>query len=333
MLKSRSIAFKVIRAFTLTLAAGAILSATLMSRAQEPITVVTTIGMITDMVENVGGERVAVTGLMGAGVDPHLYRPTASDISTLQNADIVFSGGLNLEGRMDEIFERIGARIPVYAISDDIPVESLLDYPDLPGFYDPHVWFNVSFWATGADVVARGLSELDPANADEYAANAAAYQTRLAALDAYIGDAISTIPEGQRVLVTAHDAFKYFGVRYGVTVAGLQGISTEAEAGVQDVQNLVTFVVENQIPAIFVETSVPRRTIEAVIEAARAQGWDVQIGGELFSDAMGDPETLEGTYIGMVLHNVIAMVNALGGTLPPLPDELTDYQPMIDAAM
>jgi manganese/zinc/iron transport system substrate-binding protein len=299
--------------------------------AQEPIRVVATVGMVTDVVEQIGGERVAVVGLMGAGVDPHLYRATAGDVATLQNADIIFRVGLNLEGRMSEIFDRMGSRIPVYALGDAVPADQLLEYPQYPEFGDPHIWFDVTLWAAGAQIVAQGLSELDPANADLYAANAEAYTMRLMALDTYVTEAMATIPEAQRILVTAHDAYAYFGQRYGIQVEGLQGISTEAEAGVQDVQNLVDFVVSNQIPAIFVETSVPRRTIEAVTEAARAQGWEVQIGGELFSDAMGDSGTLEGTYIGMILHNTRLIVTALGGELPPLPDELADYQPMIES--
>ncbi|MDZ4764466.1 MAG: zinc ABC transporter substrate-binding protein [Chloroflexota bacterium] len=320
------------RAIALAVSAGLTLSAFVgTSHAQDPINVVTTVGMITDVVANVGGARVTVNGLMGAGVDPHLYRPTASDVGTLQDADIVFRGGLHLEGKMDEIFDRISTRIPVYAMADDLTVDQLLDFPQFPEFHDPHIWFDVSLWSSGVGVVERALSEYDPVNAAEYAANAAAYQEKLTALDTYILEAVATIPEGQRTLITAHDAFKYFGRRYGITVEGLQGISTEAEAGVQDVQNLVALVVENQIPAIFVETSVPARTIEAVIEAARAQGWDVQIGGTLYSDAPGDAGTLEGTYIGMVLHNVIVMVTSLGGELPPLPDALADYQLMLES--
>jgi manganese/zinc/iron transport system substrate-binding protein len=301
-----------------------------MTAAQTPINVVTTTGMITDTVKQIGGDRVQVTGLMGAGVDPHLYRPTAGDIQTLQNADIIFRNGGNLEGRMGDIFDRLSRRIPVYTLMDAMPSERLFAHPIYAGFSDPHVWFDVSLWSEGIDVVVEGLSALDPAGAEVYAANAAAYREKLRALDAYIADAIAAIPRDQRVLITAHDAFAYFGARYGLEVTGLQGVSTEAEAGVQDVQNLVTFVVENRIPAVFIETSVPQRTIEAVVQAARARGWEVRIGGELFSDAPGDSGTLEGTYIGMMLHNLIAVVPALGGELPPLPDALADYQPMFE---
>jgi manganese/zinc/iron transport system substrate-binding protein len=300
------------------------------TQAQTPINVVTTTGMITDTVRQIGGDRVQVTGLMGAGVDPHLYRPTASDIQTLQNADIIFRNGGNLEGRMGEIFDRLNRRIPVYTLMDAMPSDRLFAHPVYAGFSDPHVWFDVSLWSDGIDAIVDGLSALDPAGAEVYAANAAAYREMLSALDAYIADAIATIPEDQRVLITAHDAFSYFGARYGIEVLGLQGVSTEAEAGVQDVQNLVTFVVEHRVPAVFIESSVPQRTLQAVVEAARARGWDVRIGGELFSDAPGDSGTLEGTYIGMALHNLISIVPALGGELPPLPDALSEYQPMFE---
>lgn len=298
--------------------------------AQTPINVVTTTGMITDTVRQIGGDRVQVTGLMGAGVDPHLYRPTAGDIQTLQNADIIFRNGGNLEGRMGEIFDRLTSRVPVHTLIDAMPSDRLFAHPVYNGFSDPHVWFDVSLWSEGIDAIVDGLSALDPSGAEMYAANAAAYREKLSVLDAYIADAVATIPEDQRVLITAHDAFGYFGARYGIEVVGLQGVSTEAEAGVQDVQSLVTLVVENRVPAVFIESSVPRRTIEAVVEAARARGWDVRIGGELFSDAPGDSQTLEGTYIGMALHNLIAIVPALGGELPPLPDVLSDFQPIFE---
>ncbi len=302
------------------------------TQAQTPINVVTTVGMITDMVEQIGGDRVQVTGLMGAGVDPHLYRPTARNIQTLQNADIIFRNGGNLEGRMGNIFDRLNRRIPVYTLMDAMPSERLFAHPIYEGFFDPHVWFDVSLWSEGIDAVVDGLSALDPAGAAVYAANAAAYRGKLSALDAYIAEAAATIPEEQRVLITAHDAFSYFGARYGIEVRGLQGVSTEAEAGVQDVQNLVAFVVDRRVPAVFIETSVPQRTLQAVVEAARARGWEVRLGGELFSDAPGDSGTLEGTYIGMVLHNLIAIVPALGGELPPLPGALAAYQLMFEEA-
>ncbi|MBE2184327.1 MAG: zinc ABC transporter substrate-binding protein [Anaerolineae bacterium] len=297
------------------------------------INAVTTVGMITDIIQQIGGEYVNVNGLMGPGIDPHLYRPTARNVQTLQNADIIFRGGLNLEGKMGEIFDRLNEQITVVAMAQDIPESELLDFPAYPGHFDPHIWFDVSLWAMGVNTAAEALAEIDPAHAETYAANAASYLQRLSALDAYITEAIATIPEAQRVMITAHDAFQYFGRRYNIQVAGLQGISTEAEAGVQDVQNLVSFIVDRQIPAIFVESSVPARTLEAVQEAARAQGWDVTIPAQLFSDAPGNAGTGEGTYIGMVLHNVAAITIGLGGTMPDLPDALADYHDVIERAV
>jgi manganese/zinc/iron transport system substrate-binding protein len=296
------------------------------------LSAVATVGMIGDVVANIGGERVTVTTLMGPGVDPHLYRATAQDIQTLQDADIIFRGGLLLEGRMGEIFDRLGETMPVITMTGDIPEDRLLMLDEATDYPDPHVWFDVSLWSIGAQTVADALTELDPANAQTYAANAAAYIQTLTALDSYVAEAVATIPEAQRLMVTAHDAFNYFGRRYNIEVTGLQGISTEAEAGVQDVQNLVSLIVEREIPAIFVESSVPARTLQAVQEAAAARGWQVTIPAELFSDAMGDAGTNEGTYVGMVIHNVAAITSALGGELPPLPEALSQYEDVIGRA-
>ncbi len=293
---------------------------------------VATTGMVGDLAAQVGGARVQVSTLFGPGIDPHQYRAAPRDIQTLQSAQVIFRSGLNLEAKLGEIFDRLGERMPVIAVTSALPPEVVLSEPAYPDRPDPHVWFDVQLWAQGADVVAEALSTLDPAGAPEYAARAAAYRERLAALDAYAGQAIASIPAGQRVLVTAHDAFQYFGRRYGIEVSGLQGVSTEAEAGVQDVQRLVEFIVARQIPAIFVESSVPARTLEAVQQAAAAGGWDVQIGGQLYSDAMGDTGTLEGTYVGMILHNIATITHALGGTLPPLPEALADYQDVLTRA-
>lgn len=293
---------------------------------------VTTVGMIGDVIANIGGEHIAVTTLMGPGVDPHLYRATAQDIQTLQDADIVFRGGLLLEGRMGEIFDRLDDSVPVITMTGDIPEDRLLMLDAATNYPDPHVWFDVSMWSIGAQTVATALTELDPANAQDYAANAAAYLEKLAALDAYVSEAVSTIPESQRLMITAHDAFNYFGRRYNIEVTGLQGISTEAEAGVQDVQNLVSLIVEREIPAIFIESSVPARTLQAVQEAAQSRGWNVNIPQELFSDAMGDAGTNEGTYIGMVIHNVAIITTALGGSMPALPELLAPYSDVIARA-
>ncbi len=280
--------------------------------AQRKIRVTTTVGMITDIVRNVGGERVEVTGLMGPGVDPHLYKPSARDVNRLDEADIIFYGGLELEGRMVELFEKMArAGKPAFGVTDDIDRARLLPSADHPGKYDPHVWFDVTLWQEAARKVGKELAALDPGSQDVYAHNTQAYLEQLRALDAYVRQQIAQIPASSRVLITAHDAFGYFGRQYGVEVRGLQGMSTAAEAGVADVQALAKFIADRQIKAVFIESSVPRQAIEAVQAAVRARGRELAIGGELFSDAMGSEGTPEGTYIGMVRHNVDTIVRAL----------------------
>jgi manganese/zinc/iron transport system substrate-binding protein len=281
------------------------------AESQGRLTVVTTIGMIRDVVENVGGGHVRVTGLMGPGVDPHLYKASEGDVRRLFRADVIFYGGLHLEARMGEVLEEMGGRTRVVAVTDGIPRERLLSPAEFQGAHDPHVWFDVSMWAMTIDTIASTLAAADPAHAAEYRRNAAAYRARLDSLDAYVRAQAARVPPGQRVLVTAHDAFNYFGRAYGFQVRGLQGISTASEAGTADVQALAGFIARRRIPAVFVESSIPRRTIEAVQEAVNDQGWDVQIGGSLYSDAMGNPGTPEGTYEGMVRHNIDTLVGAL----------------------
>lgn len=275
------------------------------------IKVVTTTGMIADAARNVGGEHVEVTGLMGPGIDPHLYRPTASDVNRLDSADIIFYNGLELEGRMTEIFARLSSQKPTFAVSENLPEELLLASEQYENAPDPHIWFDVSLWKSVVGVIEVHLSELDPDNAAAYASNAAAYLEELDELDAYVFEQVETIPEASRVLITAHDAFGYFGHRYGIEVIGLQGISTAAEAGAADVQALTNTIIDREIKAIFVESSVPRATIEAVQAAVRSRGNVVEIGGELYSDAMGDEGTHGGTYIGMITENIDTIAGAL----------------------
>jgi manganese/zinc/iron transport system substrate-binding protein len=277
------------------------------------IRVVTTIGMITDVVHHVGGRRVSVTGLMGPGVDPHLYKASEGDVTSLSEADVVFYNGLHLEAKMGEVLERMGGRIKTAAVTRGIDTSLLLSPPEFQGAHDPHVWFEVRLWMSGVETIRDTLVELDPGSADSYRTNALAYLAKLESLETYIKEQTARLPESQRVLITAHDAFNYFGRAYGFEVRGLQGISTATEAGAADVQALAAFIVERRIPAIFVESSVPVRNIEAVQAAVKAKGFVVNIGGELFSDAMGNRGTEEGTYIGMVRHNVDTIVNALLG--------------------
>ena len=273
--------------------------------------VVTTTSMVTDLVENVAGERADVSGLMGPGIDPHVYKASEGDVMTLAEADVIFYNGLHLEAKMADVLERIEGHIETVPVTAGIPREELLGSPQFAGAYDPHVWFDVRLWMEAARQVRDSLVELDPAHAEVYRENARAYLAELEDLDRDVRELVERVPRERRVLITAHDAFNYFGQAYGFEVRGLQGISTAAEAGAADVQALADFIAERRIPAIFVESSVPQQTIRAVEEAVRSRGFDVEIGGQLYSDAMGDAGTPEGTYPGMVRHNVETIVTAL----------------------
>ena len=280
--------------------------------SQRKIKVTTTVGMIKDIVLNVGGERVEAVGLMGPGVDPHLYKPSASDVQKLDDADVIFYGGLELEGRMTDTFVRIArSGKATVAVSEGIDPSKLREPPEFQGKYDPHIWFDVLLWQEAVKAVNTELAKLDPGSKDLYQRNTDAYLKQLDDLHNYVKEQIASIPEQSRVLITAHDAFGYFGQQYGMEVKGLQGTSTATEAGVGDVQGLTNLIVERKIKAIFVESSVPQATIEAVQQAAKSKGWNVNIGGTLFSDAMGNEGTPEGTYVGMVRHNVDTIVKAL----------------------
>lgn len=279
-----------------------------------PVDVVATTSMIADLARHVGGERVAVTGLMGPGVDPHLYKASEGDVTRMAGADLILYNGLHLEGKMTELFEQMPQRgIPTVAVAEAVPVEERLASATYAGNYDPHVWFDVALWRRAATRVAEALAERDPQHAATYEANRAAYDAELAALQAYVTQRVAEVPAAQRVLITSHDAFGYFGRAYGFEVEGLQGISTAAEAGTGDVQRLADLVAERRIPALFVESSVSPRGIEAVREAVRARGHDVRVGGSLYSDALGSPGTPAATYVGTVRHNVDTIVTALAG--------------------
>lgn len=279
--------------------------------SQRKIRVVATTGMIGDIVKNVGGERVDVEVLMGPGIDPHLYRASEGDVHAIEKADIIFYNGLHLEAGMAFVFERMQEWKRIVAVTDTIDRSELHAPPEFKGAYDPHVWFDVRKWMKAVEVARDSLVELDPASSQLYEQNALAYLAELEALDAYVHEQAGKVPADKRVIITAHDAFNYFGESYGFEVRGLQGISTASEAGTGDVQALAQLIVEREIPALFVETSVPQRNIEAIQAAVRARGFNVRVGGALFSDAMGSPGTPEGTYIGMVRHNIDTIVNAL----------------------
>lgn len=275
------------------------------------IKAVVTIGMIGDLVENIGGDRVEVTALMGPGIDPHLYKATQGDLERLTGADIIFYNGLHLEGKMVDIFARLATKRPCHAVTAGIDTAKLRKPPEFDGQYDPHVWFDVSLWIEAAKKVQAELSALKPELKELFAQNAKPYLASLEQLDKMARESIATIPKSQRLLITAHDAFGYFGRAYEIEVMGLQGISTATEYGLNDVTRLVDVIIERKVPAIFVESSVPKKFVEAIEEGVKAKKGQVKVGGELFSDAMGTAGTPEGTYVGMVTHNVGTIVKAL----------------------
>jgi manganese/zinc/iron transport system substrate-binding protein len=276
------------------------------------LNIVTTTTMITDLVAHIGGDKLNIQGLMGSGVDPHLYKASEGDVSKLANADLIFYGGLHLEGKLVEVFEKMGSQnIKTIAVSDALDTKTLIGSEYFASNYDPHIWFDVNNWELITNFVIQKLSENNPENKAFFEENGKNYLKELKALDADIKSIISTLPENKRILVTAHDAFNYFGQAYGFEVVGLQGLSTATEAGVQDVQNLATFIIDKKVKAVFVESSVPKRTIEALQAAVNSKSHNVEIGGTLYSDALGNAGTPEGTYIGMFRYNVNTIVNAL----------------------
>ncbi|MBC3756822.1 zinc ABC transporter substrate-binding protein [Hyunsoonleella sp. SJ7] len=274
------------------------------------INVVTTTTMITDLVKNIGDTLVNVQGLMGSGVDPHLYKASEGDVTKLANADIIFYNGLHLEGKLVEVFEKMKNKKTI-AISSTLDKSTLIGSDYFASNYDPHIWFDIDYWKEAADFVEYYLSEAVPEKKDVFASNRKVYVEKLNKLKKELYDTIDALPKEQRILVTAHDAFNYFGKAFDFEVVGLQGLSTATEAGVQDVQKLSAYIIENKVKAIFVESSVPKRTIEALQASVKSKGHEVVIGGTLYSDALGDAGTIEGTYIGMFRYNVNTIVNAL----------------------
>ena len=273
--------------------------------------VVVTTSMLTDLVKNIGGDLIDLQGLMGAGVDPHLYKASEGDVSKLFNADVIFYNGLHLEGKLVAVFEKMEAQKTTVALGEFLAKDGLIGSDYFASNYDPHVWFNIQYFKEFSDKVTSVLSEKDPKNAASFTANNIAFQQELDLLQTRVVDAIASLAPEKRILVTAHDAFNYFGKTYGFKVVGLQGLSTATEAGVQDVQQLSKYIIKNKVKAIFIESSVPRRTIEALEAAVLSKGHQVSIGGSLYSDALGDTGSVEGTYVGMFLYNVKTIVNAL----------------------
>lgn len=276
------------------------------------MSVVATTTMIADLVDVIGGDKVEIEGLMGPGVDPHGYQATASDVTKMTKADIVAYNGIHLEGKMGDIFEELGKQDKtVFVIEESINQEELLASEDASLAFDPHIWFSVDHWKTASNYITDELSAVDSENKDFYEKNNEEYQKELDELATYIEARVEEVPENSRFLVTAHDAFHYFGEQFGFEVVGLQGLNTQAEAGTKDVSDLAQFVVDHEIKAIFIESSVPTKTVESLQAAVKQKGWDVAIGGELYSDALGDKENDAETYLKMYRANIDTIVDAL----------------------
>ncbi|MCC5963659.1 MAG: zinc ABC transporter substrate-binding protein [Rhodobacteraceae bacterium] len=310
------------------MAAGAATLMTAPAIAEDaPLNVLATVGMIADVAQNVAGECATVSTLMGPGVDPHYYAATPADVDKIADAELILYVDRTLEERLADVLDNFRNRTPTVGLaSATFDDAALLEDPDAPGEMDPHLWMDVDRWSRIAPVIAAAIAEQRPDCAEAMAANVEILSEQMGALHAWVGEAIATIPEGSRMLVTAHDAFYYFADAYGIEASeAIEGISTGSEASIGDIREVAEFVIENNVPAVFVETTINTRTIEALVEEVQSQGHDVVIGGALFSDAMGDDGTPEGTYIGMIRANTIIITEALGGSLPDLPEPLHDW--------
>ncbi len=297
-------------------AVGALLLPRSAAAAGDPLKIVATTGMIADTARAIGGDLVEVQALMGPGVDPHAYRQTRTDILAMRRADLILWNGLYLEAQMEEVLAELSSLVPVHAVAEIIPVGTRIAHDDYADRYDPHVWMDPVLWRDVALAIRDAMVETAPEHSNAFDANAQTYLAELDTLAVYAREVLASVPEDRRVLVTAHDAFNYFGRAYGFEVIGVQGISTESEAGLNRIGELVDVLVSRKIGAVFVESSVSDRSVRALIEGAAAKDHEVRIGGELFSDAMGAPGTYEGTYIGMIDHNATVIALALGGAAP-----------------
>jgi len=305
-----------------------VLALTTPAYAQDaPLNILATVGMIADVAQNVAGECAAVSTLIGPGTDPHYFSATPRDVDALARAELIFYVDRTLEERLADILDNFRDRTPTVGLADaTFDMDTLLEDPDAPGTLDPHLWMDVSRWARLAPVIADSIAAQRPDCAEAMADNVERYAAQLDALHSWVGDAIATIPEGQRLLVTAHDAFYYFADAYGIEASeAIEGISTASEASIGDIREVAAFVIERGVPAVFVETTINPRTMQALVAEVQSQGHDVTIGGALFSDAMGDDGTPEGTYIGMIRANTATVTTALGGALPDWPEALADW--------
>jgi len=286
------------------------------ARASETLSIVTTTGMIADSVKRIGGEHVAVKNIMGAGVDPHSYRQTRSDVIALSKADLILWHGLFLEAQLQPLMKKLSKSENVYAVAESLPKDILLSHDEYKNKYDPHIWMDPDLWIYVVEHIKQILIEYQPENEAIFIENAQAFNAELKQLKQYANTQLDQISDDQRILITAHDAFNYFGDAFKFEVLGIQGLSTESEAGINRISELVDFIVVRKIKAVFVETSVSDRNIRALIEGAAAQGHKLNVGGSLFSDAMGRPGSYEGSYIGMIDHNVTTISSALGAQTP-----------------
>ncbi len=316
----------------LILTAQSAASVSACAQQSRPLKIVATTAMIGEPLSRIVGDHADIEILMGEGVDPHLYRPTRSDIARLTRADAIIYNGLALEAQLLRPIGQLAARTPTLAVAEAIEEAYRLPYEGGPG--DPHIWMDPALWQRALQAAMAFLIDLDPEHADAFRANAAVFFSEMDQLETYAAAAMASIPEGARILVTAHDAFNYFGARYGIEVRGILGISTESEAGLKAIEDLVTLIVTRKVPAVFVESSVSERQVQALVDGAAAQGWQVKVGGTLFSDAMGPPGTHRGTYIGMIDHNVTVIARALGGSAPSdgifgrlVPDRSSNGEP------
>ena len=314
---------RILAAFGLVLTATACGGGQPSGDTDGPLRVVATTSIVGDLVRFIGGDVIELETLMGAGVDPHLYKPSAGDVRAMASAQVIVYSGLHLEGKMTEVLAEMGTRgVDTVAVAACVPADSLLAVEGYDNLYDPHVWFDVGLWQHAAACLRDALIRIDPENAGGYSERGDAVITEFASLDIWVRERVATLPEDRRVLVTAHDAFSYFGRAYGMEVRGLLGVSTAAEAGTADVQALAAFIADRGLPSVFVESSVPPRFVEALTEAVIARGGDVTIGGSLYSDALGSPGGPAETYVGMVRANVDTIVGAL--LVGSHPDSDTD---------